>query len=137
MGLMSPRWLKAYKARIFTEFQEHRAPGHAVLGKNIWQKGMLDLINECIAALKLLGHNNDKEANLKKDELKAMKIAAEVLIKYAERHAGKLEHMAEKESDPKRKNELLEMATICQRVPAHAPQTFHEASAAQQNDTGQ
>lgn len=127
MGLMSPRWLNAYKAGIFTEFQEQRAPGHTVLGKKIWEKGMLDLIGECNETLSLLEHNNDKEADLKKDELNAMKIAAKALIKYAERHAGKLENHAENETDPKRKNELLEMAAICRRIPAHAPQTFHEA----------
>ncbi len=32
MNLMTPDWLNAYNAGIFTEFQEQRAPGHTVLG---------------------------------------------------------------------------------------------------------
>ncbi len=36
---MSPTWIDAYEAGIFTEFQEQRAPGHTVLGKKIYSKG--------------------------------------------------------------------------------------------------
>src|SRR5665647_3758881 len=32
MSLMTPEWLNAYNAGLFTEFQEQRAPGHTVLG---------------------------------------------------------------------------------------------------------
>src|SRR5664279_3275845 len=32
MSRMTPEWLNAYDAGIFTEFQEQRAPGHTVLG---------------------------------------------------------------------------------------------------------
>ncbi len=46
---------------------------------------------------------------------------------YAKRHAKELSKLAENESDPRRKIELEKMTEICQRVPAHKPETFHEA----------
>ena len=54
MSLMTPEWLIAYKAGVFTEFQEQRAPGQTVLGETIYQKGLLYLkleISDAIAAL--------------------------------------------------------------------------------------
>ena len=41
---MTPEWLAAYEAGIFTEFMEQRAPGHTVLDDKIYRKGMLDFI---------------------------------------------------------------------------------------------
>ena len=35
-------WINAYEAGIFTEFMEQRAPGHTVVGKNIWHMGFID-----------------------------------------------------------------------------------------------
>lgn len=127
MSLMSPRWKRAYEAGIFTEFQEQRAPGHTVLGKNMFGKGMLDLIEECDTALSRLDLATDKDAPAKQAELKAMKIAAQALIDFAYRHSEALDGMAAKEKDPARGKELQQMAAICRRVPAYAPQTFHEA----------
>ena len=127
MELMRPEWLDAYKAGIFTEFQEQRAPGHTVLGKNGWENGMLDLVARCETALERLKEAKDAEAVAKKDELQAMIIAAKAVIRFAERHAGMLDTMAEAENNPTRKKELTQMAAICRRVPAHAPETFHEA----------
>lgn len=34
------------EAGIFTEFQEQRAPGHTVGGSKIFNRGMLDLIED-------------------------------------------------------------------------------------------
>ncbi len=43
MSLMTPEWLNAYNAGIFTEFQEQRAPGHTVLGYKMFKTGFLQL----------------------------------------------------------------------------------------------
>ena len=56
-----------------------------------------------------------------------MEIAARALIIFVERHAERLEKLASVEKDGKRKEELLNMAGICRRVPANRPETFHEA----------
>ncbi len=127
MNLMDQAWIKAYKAGIFTEFQEQRAPGHTVAGGKIFRKGMLDLIADIEASRRRIDVFHDPQAYEKLEELKAMEIAARTLIILARRYADELDKMADQELDLQRKAELIEMAAISRRVPAHAPQTFHEA----------
>ena len=120
-------WQDAYAAGIFTEFQEQRAPGHTALGIKMFRTGMLDLKERIAESIQSLDLANDPEAVDKRDELRAMDIVCDAIIMYAARHADKLEELAAQEADPKRKEELLEMARICRKVPAHAPETVHEA----------
>ena len=126
MERMTPEWLAAYKAGIFTEFQEQRAPGHTVLGYKMFHTGFLDLKKEIATAVDALDFRNDPQAYERNEELRAMDIACDAIIMYAGRHAEKLEAMAAEEKDAKRKDELARMAAVCRRVPAHAPETFHE-----------
>lgn len=120
-------WKAAYEAGVFTEFQEQRAPGHTVLGNKIYRQGMKDVIREIRLVLENLDDLNDPEAPGKREELKAMKITAEALIMYAERHAQQLEELALNTPVKSRKEELLKLAAICRNVPAEAPSTLHEA----------
>ena len=124
---MAPEWLAAYDAGIFTEFQEQRAPGHTVAGNKIYRKGMKTLIQECESVIARLDYVKDDRAYDKRDQLEAMIITAQAIIKWANRHAEKLEDLANKETDTEHKNELLKMASVCRNVPANAPETFHEA----------
>ncbi len=126
MSSMKQEWLDAYAAGIFTEFMEQRAPGHTVAGYKLYSKGMLDLINDIRQSLSSLDYNNDSEALAKEAELNAMKIAAEAMIVFANRHADKLEELQSVETNPDRKKELGKMAAICRKVPTNAPSTFHE-----------
>ena len=126
-AVMSPQWLAAYKAGLFTEFMEQRAPGHTVLDGKIYRKGMLDLKAEIADAIARLDPLNDPEAYEKREQLKAMDIAADAVILFARRHAERARHMAEKCTDPERKKELEKIAAVCEHVPAHAPRDFHEA----------
>lgn len=126
MERMTPEWLAAYKAGIFTEFQEQRAPGHTVLGYKMFHTGFLDLRREIADAVASLDFRDDPQAYDRNEELKAMDIACEAIIMYAGRHAGALEALAAGEKDAGRRRELKQMAAICRRVPAHAPRTFHE-----------
>jgi len=126
MEAMTDEWKDAYGAGIFTEFMEQRAPGHTVAGYKIYQKGMLDIMQDIEESIKALDFITDPLAYDKKEELKAMKITAEAIILFANRHADKLEELAVHEKDSARKAELTEMTRICRRVPAHAPATFHE-----------
>ncbi|PKQ60321.1 glycyl radical enzyme [Labilibaculum filiforme] len=124
---MTPEWLDAYGAGIFTEFQEQRAPGHTVLGKKMFQKGFLDVKEEIQKAMDQLDFFEDPQAYEKQEELKAMAITCDAIILFANRHAEELERLAKLEKDAKRKIELEQMARVCRKVPAHAPETFHEA----------
>ncbi len=120
-------WKEAYSAGVFTEFQEQRAPGHTVLGDKIYKKGFLDIIKEIEDKIENLDFYNDPDAFDKREELKAMKIAAQSLITFAERYSKVLTDIAKKENDSLRKAELEQMASICKRVPANKPETFWEA----------
>ncbi|MFO7671014.1 MAG: pyruvate formate lyase family protein [Bacteroidales bacterium] len=120
-------WKSAYEAGIFTEFQEQRAPGHTVLGKKIYSKGMRDIIGDIQVALEGLDFLNDPRAYDKREELYAMEITAHALIMFAERHAEKLDELAAAEVELQRRSELEAMAAVCRRVPAEAPATLHEA----------
>ncbi|MBN2330100.1 MAG: formate C-acetyltransferase/glycerol dehydratase family glycyl radical enzyme, partial [Candidatus Omnitrophica bacterium] len=120
-------WIGAYEAGMFTEFQEQRTPGHTVLGDKIYHKGFLDLKQEIQQSVDRLDFYRDPEALDKREELRAMDIAADALILFAQRHSIRLLELAETEVNPIRKEELTEMARICSRVPSHKPETFWEA----------
>jgi trans-4-hydroxy-L-proline dehydratase len=127
MSSMTPEWLEAYSSGIFTEFQEQRAPGHTVSGNKIFKKGMSDIIDDVHKSMNSIDFINDPRAYDKKEELKAMEIAANAIIMWANRYAERLELLASAENETKRRNELLKMATVCRKVPANAPETLHEA----------
>ncbi len=124
---MTDDWLAAYQAGIFTEFMEQRAPGHTVLDDKIYRKGMLDFIADIERSLAGLDYLNDPEAYAKAEELRAMRICASALIRFAERHAEKARDTARSEPDPQRRAELARIAEVCTRVPAHPPRDFWEA----------
>ena len=120
-------WHQAFSAGVFTEFMEQRAPGHTVGDGKMFAKGMLDFKADIAAAIEYLDFGADLAALAKKDQLEAMDIAADAAILFAERHAQRAEEMAETESDPQRRAELVRIAEVCRRVPAHAPRNFWEA----------
>lgn len=124
---MTAPWKAAYEAGVFTEFMEQRSPGHTVNGDKIYHKGFIDLRGEIRARMRRLDFYSDPEALDKKEELTAMSIAADALIRYAGRCAAFLEAAAQTEKDIIRKEELKAMAAICAHVPARAPRSFWEA----------
>jgi len=140
---MTEEWKAAYEAGIFTEFMEQRSPGHTVLDDKIYRKGMIDpsaalrqaqddssgrgFKQDIQRRLESLDYLNDPEAYVKQEELKAMAICADALIRFAERHAEKARELAQREKDPQRKKELERIAEACTHVPAHPPRDFWEA----------
>ncbi len=83
---------------------------------------MLDIIAQINTELQ-----SEELISSQKDQLRANKITAKALIKFAERHALALDKLALNCDNPKRKKELLSMAEICRNVPANKPETLHEA----------
>ncbi|NLK19071.1 MAG: formate C-acetyltransferase/glycerol dehydratase family glycyl radical enzyme, partial [Synergistaceae bacterium] len=120
-------WTCLYEAGCFTEFMEQRAPGHTALDGTIYHTGLLEMKEKIALARQNLDWINDPRATEKDEQLQAMDIACDASILFAERHAALAEDMAEKETDGQRKKELLKIAEVCRRVPAHAPRDFHEA----------
>ena len=125
-GEMSDDWKAAYDAGVFTEFMEQRSPGHTVLDK-IYRKGLVDFQQDIEASLNALDYFVDPDAYAKREELRAMAICADALIRYAQRHAQVAQGQAEVETDPVRKAELERIAQVCSHVPANAPRDFWEA----------
>lgn len=124
---MTPEWKKAYECGIFTEFMEQRGPGHTVGSFKIYEKGFLDYKADIQEAMDKLDFLNDKDALDKKNELEGMKIACDAIMVLGKRYAEYARELAEKESDAKRKEELLQIAANCDVVPAHRPQTYWQA----------
>ncbi len=124
---MTDEWKAAYNAGVFTEFMEQRAPGHTVLDDKIYSKGMLDFKKDCEESLSTLDFLNDPRAYAKEQELRAMEVCADALIRFAERHAEKARDLADREKNPGRKRELERISEVCSRVPARAPSDFWEA----------
>jgi len=124
---MSEEWKAAYEAGVFTEFLEQRAPGHTALGDKIYRKGLLDLREDITKFMESLDSLKDRDAYEKIEELKAMDIAADALMHYAERHAEMAKKLEKEEKNPKRRRELEKIAKICMHVPSHAPRDFWEA----------
>jgi formate C-acetyltransferase len=124
---MDSEWIDVYEAGIFTEFMEQRAPGHTVLDDKIYKKGMLDFQHEIDEAVARLDFLKDPEAYARREELRAMRICADAVIRFAERHAEEALKLAGRETSPERKIELEQIASVCSWVPAHAPRNFWEA----------
>ena len=120
-------WHDAYDAGVFTEFMEQRAPGHTVADGKLYTTGMLDFKAAVERAMVALDLTNDPTASQRLEELRAMQIAADAVILFAERHAELAGEMANSEPDPERRAELRRVAEVCSWVPAHAPRDFWEA----------
>ena len=127
LNSMSDEWKAAYECGIFTEFMEQRGPGHTVGSNKIYQKGFLDYQEDIRRAMDALDFVHDKDALHRKEELSAMSIACEAVMILGRRYEALAREMAAAETDPQWKADLLTIAENCAVVPAHKPQTFHQA----------
>jgi formate C-acetyltransferase len=124
---MTNEWKTAYEAGVFTEFMEQRAPGHTVVDGKIYRHGLRDFISRIDGTLAGMDQLSDPRAFDKREQLTAMRIAAEAVIRSAERHAELADQMAAAEPDPSRREELRRISANCRQVPAGAPRDFWEA----------
>ncbi|HER24378.1 MAG TPA: glycyl radical protein [Candidatus Atribacteria bacterium] len=124
---MTTEWKECYTAGVFTEFMEQRAPGHTVADDKIYHQGFSDFIREIEKNIENLDYLNDPEAYDKQEELKAMRVCARAISRFAERYTEKALEMVNAEKDPQRKKELLKIAEVCSYIPANPPRNFWEA----------
>ncbi len=124
---MTEEWKACYEGGLFTEFMEQRAPGHTVADGKIYIKGFLDFKEDIRKSIESIDYKNDKKAFDKKVELEAMTICCDAIIIYGKRYAKYARELANKETDEKRKLDLLTIAENCDVVPAHAPKSYHQA----------
>lgn len=98
-------------------------PGYDVI---LMKKGMLDIQREAQEHLDHLDYENPDDLD-KIYFYKSIIETAEGVMIYAKRLSGYAAELAAKESNPKRKAELLKISEVNARVPAHKPSTFWEA----------
>lgn len=98
-------------------------PGYDVI---LMKKGMLDIKREAEEHLAHLSYDNPNDLD-KIYFYKSVIDTAEGVMIYAKRLSAYAVERAAKESNPTRKAELLKIAEINARVPAHKPSTFWEA----------
>ncbi|MDO4383722.1 MAG: glycyl radical protein [Eubacteriales bacterium] len=127
LSRMTPEWHDCYEAGMFTEFMEQRGPGHTCGGEQVFTTGYLDYKEKIKKSMDALDWMNDPEASDKMEELKAMDICCDAVIKLGERYHEMAVQKAAEEKNPKRKAELEQMAKNLEVVPAHKPQTFWQA----------
>ena len=126
-ALLPESWQKLFAAGMFTEFLQQRGPGHTVADGKIYQNGYQDFYDRIQAQIDSLDYNNDLQALEKKEEWEGMKLVCKGMILLGKRYAALARSLAENEADPQWKQELLDIADVCDVVPAHKPQTFRQA----------
>ncbi len=125
--LLPEEWHNLFDAGLYTEFLMQRGPGHTVADGKIYQYGYKDFIEKIDAEIAALDYNNDLDALNKKSELEGMRLVCEGMIIFGKRYAKKARELAAVEEDPQWRDELLELADICDVVPENKPETFRQA----------
>ncbi|MDR1431636.1 MAG: hypothetical protein LBI99_05910 [Propionibacteriaceae bacterium] len=120
-------WHLAFNAGLFTEFMAQRGPGHTVADDKIYRKGYLDFIADIDARIASIDYCRDLDAADQLAELQGMRLVCEGMVILGRRYAALARERAQQSADPLRAAELLELAEVCDTVPAHAPQTFRQA----------
>ena len=101
--------------------------GHIMIdNESLLGTGLLGVKETCDEALSALDYSNPEDME-KILFYKAAKISCDAVINFSNRYAALACDMAAKETTPKRKEELLLIADVCARVPAHPASNFHEA----------
>ena len=98
-------------------------PGYDVI---LMKKGMLDIQKEAREHLAKLDYSNPDDID-KIYFYKSVIDTTEGVMIYAKRMSDYAKELADKETDPKRKKELLKISEVNAYVPAHKPRTFWEA----------
>lgn len=101
----------------------HYSPNY----KKILEKGFIQIKKDAEEKMEEMGiPKNGREVD-RYNFWKAICIVSDAAIAFGKRYAEKAREMASKERNKFRRKELLEIATICERVPAHPAETFREA----------
>jgi formate C-acetyltransferase len=89
-------------------------------------QGLNRIISDAKAELRELRYFSADDIK-KRDFLEAVIISLSAIVRIAERFGDLAEKMAAAEKDAQRKNELIQIAETCRRVPGNPARTFREA----------
>ncbi len=90
------------------------------------EHGLSDVIKQAKEGLEKADPTTNEGLD-KRSFYKAVIISCEAVIRWAHRYADLAEETAAKETDDKRKKELLNMAAVARKVPEFPAETYHEA----------
>lgn len=95
--------------------------------KFILDVGWKGVKDDALQRMKELDPDSPTDNMEKYPFLQAMVIISDAIVLWAHRHGDKARELAQTESDPKRKEELLDIAERCYRVPEYPAQNFKDA----------
>lgn len=102
--------------------------GHTVVNyPKVLKYGLEGIKADVIYHRDQAAENYSFDSKRKLDEYEAMIISLDAAMAYAKRYARKAKEMAETEAEENRKKELLEIARVCEKIPARPAETFREA----------
>ena len=128
LSYMAPEAAAAIEHNIFTPGNYfYNGVGHVTVQyEKVLEIGLEGIIRE--AARELAACNvGDGDYARKHCFLEAVIMSCAAVIGYAGRYAALAKQEAEACTDKKRKEELLQIASVCERVPARGAHSFHEA----------
>ena len=99
--------------------------------EKVLKRGFAGIRAEAAAKLQALDPLSPVATLEKAPFLEAVIILCDAIVLWAKRHASLAAALAQDEQDPTRKQELLAIAAICQRVPENPARNFREALQAQ------
>lgn len=129
----NPKCMRIFERIVFFIATKAGCISHTVPCYTIaLEKGVEHIIEEAASREKALknGSDLDKEKRQKLEFYRAIQIAMEGVIAYAQNLSKEASRLAEKEQDPLRKKNFFKMAEVCNQVPAKPARTFREAVSA-------
>jgi formate C-acetyltransferase/4-hydroxyphenylacetate decarboxylase large subunit len=116
------------KQLLFLPFMFDVPEGRVIVDYGrVIDEGLESIINRCREKIRRLGSIDTAEKLNKYDFYNGVILALEGVVAFAERYAEEAERLAEKADDERRREELLEIARICRKVPRYRADTFREA----------
>lgn len=125
---MAPEAIQGIDHHIFTPGNYfYNGVGHVTVQyEKVLEKGYLGIISQASEELEKCSVGDEDYAR-RTQFLKAVIISCQAVIRYAARYAKLAREMAETCADQQRKKELIQIASNCEKVPAHGADTFWEA----------
>lgn len=115
----------AVQAGVFQDGTQFTVGAGNVDYETFVNRGLRAIITETKERLHSLDISAENSSKI--NFYRAALIVMEAMVKFANRYADLAESMAAEEQDKIRKQELLDIADVCRRVPEYSPRNFREA----------
>lgn len=124
----NPDCIKLFESLVFFIAGKAGCISHCVPGYvPMLEKGLKGLIREAADFEERAKQFGDDESEDQAYFYKAVQISLQGIIEYAENLAIEAEYLAESTDDPIKRQEYVDIAAVCRRVPASPARTFREA----------